>query len=338
MRHVEHGYGWLVRAVVITRPGPPEVLEVQDVPDPVPAPGEVLIDVTATAVNRADLLQRQGNYNPPRGASPYPGLECSGVIAGLGEGVADWRVGDQVCALLAGGGYAEKVAAPAGQVLPAPTGLAMVDAGGLPETTCTVHSMVFDAGRLAPGESLLVHGGTSGIGTMAIQLAKAHLVRVFATAGTDRKVEFCRQLGADVAINYREEEFDERIANETGGEGVDVILDNMGASYLARNVKALAVGGRLLNLGMQGGRKGELDLGLLMAKRATIFSAGLRARPLAQKAAIVAGTREFVWPLVESGAVRPIIDRVLGLDDAAEAHRLVESSEHIGKVVLRARQ
>ncbi|HEY8300963.1 MAG TPA: NAD(P)H-quinone oxidoreductase [Jatrophihabitans sp.] len=330
-----------MRAVVVPEPGDPEVMRVENVPDPTPRPGEVLIKVAATAVNRADVMQRQGNYPPPRGASPYLGLECSGTVAALGESVAGWEIGDEVCALLAGGGYAEYVAVPVGQIMPVPHGISLVDAAALPEVSCTVWSMVFgtEAGRLQPGERLLVHGGTSGIGTMAIQLAAGRGARVFATAGTDRKVEFCRSLGADVAINYREEDFEDRIADETadepGGPGADVILDNMGASYLHRNVAALALGGRLIVLGLQGGRRGELDLGALLTKRATVHAAGLRARPAAQKATIVAETVLAVWPLVEAGTVRPVIDRVLSLSDVVEAHRRVESSEHIGKVLLR---
>jgi putative PIG3 family NAD(P)H quinone oxidoreductase len=328
-----------MRAVVVPEPGSPSVLRVDKVPEPSPGPGEVLIDVAATAVNRADCMQRQGNYPPPRGASPFLGLECSGTIAALGDSVAGWNVGDEVCALLAGGGYAEQVAAPVGQLMPVPHGMSLVDAAALPEVTCTVWSMLFgaDAGRLHPGESVLVHGGSSGIGTMALQLAHQRGARVFATAGTQRKAAVCRELGADVAINYREEIFDDRILAETGKAGVDVILDNMGASYLARNMRVLATGGRLIVLGLQGGRKGELDLGALLTKRVTIHAAGLRARPAAQKAIIVAETVAAVWPLLESGAVRPVIDRVLTLDDVAEAHELVESSEHIGKVVLRVR-
>ena len=324
-----------MRAVVVTEPGDPEVLDVREVPDPEPKAGEVLVKVAAAGINRADLLQRQGNYPPPHGAPPYLGMECSGTITELGDGVTGWNVGDQVCALLAGGGYAELVAVPAGQLMPIPKGVSLVEAAALPETTCTVWSMVFGAGRLQPGESLLVHGGSSGIGTMAIQLAHQKGSRVFATAGTPRKVEFCRSLGADVAINYRDEVFDDRVLNETDARGVDVILDNMGALYLPRNMRTLAVGGRLVVLGLQGGRKGELDLGTLLAKRASVLAAGLRARPPEAKAQIVADTVANVWPLIESGSVRPIIDRVLTLDDATEAHRLMESSEHIGKVLLR---
>ncbi|HEY2166555.1 MAG TPA: NAD(P)H-quinone oxidoreductase [Jatrophihabitantaceae bacterium] len=325
-----------MRAVVITEPGEPEVLQVQDVPDPQPKPGEVVIRVAAAGINRADLLQRQGNYAPPPGASPYPGMECSGTIAALGDGVVGRNVGDEVCALMSGGGYAELVAVPATQLMPVPAGVDLVDAAALPEATCTVWSMLFSAGRLQPGESVLIHGGTSGIGTMAIQLAHVRGARVFSTAGTPRKVEFCTDLGADVAINYREQDFVERIVAETSGAGVDVVLDNMGAVYLPRNTHVLALGGRLIVIGLQGGRKGELDLGMLLAKRATVHAASLRSRSVAQKSEIVAETQHAVWPLIESGAVRPIIDRVLTLDDAPEAHRLLDSSEHIGKVLLRA--
>jgi putative PIG3 family NAD(P)H quinone oxidoreductase len=323
--------------VVITEPGGPEVLEVAEVPDPRPRPDEVLVDVAATAVNRADLLQRQGNYAPPPGASPYLGLECSGTIAEVGAQVAGWRIGDQVCALLSGGGYATRVAVPAGQLMHVPANVALVDAAALPEVTCTVWSMVFGplTGRLQPGERLLVHGGSSGIGTMTIQLARQRGAIVFATAGTSRKAEACRALGAAVAINYRDEVFDDRVLDETSGAGVDVLVDNMGALYLPRNLRALAIGGRLIVLGLQGGRKGELDLGTLLAKRASVHAAGLRGRSAADKATIVAETEHAVWPMIESGAVRPVIDRVLALEDAAEAHRLVESSEHIGKVLLR---
>ncbi len=326
-----------MRAVVITRPGGPEVLEVQEVPDPRPQLGEVIVEVAAAALNRADLLQRDGNYPVPPGASPYLGMEVSGRIVELGEGVAGWQLGDEVCALLSGGGYAELVAVPQGQLMPRPASVSLVDSAALPEVTNTVHSMVFAAGRLQPGESFLVHGGSSGIGTMAIQLAHQYGARVFTTAGTPRKLAFCQDLGADVAINYREDDFADVIAAETNGVGVDVILDNIGAKYLQPNVTSLATEGRLLVLGLQGGTMGELNLRGLMSKRAWVYGAMLRARSVAAKAAIVAATLEFVWPQVSDGRVRPIIDRVLSLDDAAEAHRLMASSEHIGKILLRVR-
>jgi putative PIG3 family NAD(P)H quinone oxidoreductase len=323
---------------VITEPGGPDVLEVREVPEPRLEPDGVIVDVTACAVNRADLLQRQGFYPPPPGASNILGMECSGRISAVGDEVAGWSVGDEVCALLAGGGYAERVAVPVGQLLPVPSGVSLVDAAALPEVTCTVWSMAFGphAGRLQPGERFLVHGGSSGIGTMAVQIAHQRGARVFVTAGSAAKLEACRSLGADVLINYREDDFEQRIARETDGAGVDVVLDNMGASYLGRNLSALATGGRLIVLGMQGGRKGELDLGLLLAKRATVHAAGLRGRSPADKAAVVAETQAHVWPLLESGAVRPIVDRVLSLDEAADAHRAVEASGHIGKVLMRA--
>src|SRR3954449_10565112 len=266
-----------MHAVTLSGPGGPEVLQWTEVPDPVPRPGEVLVDVVATAVNRADLLQRAGFYPPPKGASEILGLECSGVISEVGEGVVGWSVGDEVCALLSGGGYAERVAVPAGQLLPRPAGVELATAAALPEVTCTVWSNVFLLAALRRGESFLVHGGSSGIGTMAIQLAVRAGARVFTTAGTAAKLDVCRELGADVAINYRDEDFIKRIRDETDGAGVDVVLDNMGAKYLARNVDALAIGGRLVIIGMQGGTKAELDLGRLMAKRASVHATTLRS-------------------------------------------------------------
>jgi putative PIG3 family NAD(P)H quinone oxidoreductase len=326
-----------MRAVIVTEPGGPEVLEWAEVPDPVCGPGEVIVDVAATAVNRADLLQRQGFYPPPPGASDILGLECSGVISEVGEGVTGWSVGDEVCALLTGGGYAERVAVPAGQLLPRPSGVELATAAALPEVTCTVWSNVFLLAGLRRGENFLVHGGSSGIGTMAIQLAARAGARVFTTAGTAAKLAVCRELGADVAINYRDEDFVARVAEETGGAGVDVVLDNMGAKYLGRNVDALATGGRLVSIGMQGGTKGELDLGKLMRKRASVHATTLRSRPATGpggKAEIVAAVRHDVWPDVERGAIRPIVDRRLPMSRAAEAHAVVEASEHIGKVLL----
>lgn len=321
-------------AITIPEPGGPEALVWDEVPDPEPGEGEVLVEVVAGAVNRADILQRQGFYNPPPGASPYPGLECSGRITALGPGVTGWAVGDEVCALLSGGGYAQKVAVPAGQLLPVPEGLDLRQAAALPEVTCTVWSNVFMIAHLRPGETLLVHGGSSGIGTMAIQLGKAVGARVAVTAGTREKLERCAELGADVLINYREQDFVAEVEKATDGAGADVILDNMGAKYLDRNVRALAVNGRLAIIGMQGGVKGELNIGALLTKRAALSATSLRARPLAEKAAIVAAVREHVWPLVAGGHVRPVIDRELPMSGAAAAHRVVEDSGHIGKVLL----
>jgi putative PIG3 family NAD(P)H quinone oxidoreductase len=326
-----------MRAVTVPEPGGPEVLTWAEVPDPVCGPGEVIVDVEASAVNRADLLQRQGFYPPPKGASEILGLECSGVISEVGDGVTDWSVGDEVCALLSGGGYAERVAVPAGQLLPRPAGVELATAAALPEVTCTVWSNVFLLARLRRGESFLVHGGSSGIGTMAIQLAARAGARVFTTAGTAEKLAVCRELGADVSINYRDEDFVERVREETDGAGVDVVLDNMGAKYLARNLEALATGGRLVIIGMQGGTKAELDLGLLMRKRGSVHATTLRSRPatgLGSKAEVVAAVRHDVWPDVERGVVRPIVDRRLPMARAAEAHRIVEASEHVGKVLL----
>jgi putative PIG3 family NAD(P)H quinone oxidoreductase len=305
-----------------------------EVPDPVPGDGQVLVQVAAAAVNRADLLQRQGNYAPPPGASEILGLECSGRIAALGPGVSGWAVGDEVCALLTGGGYAEKVVIPAGQLLPVPQGVDLETAAGLPEAVCTVWSNVFMGAGLQPDETLLVHGGAGGIGTTAIQLAKALGAKVLVTVGSAEKARRCVELGADAAIEYKNEDFVTRVRELTEGRGADVILDNMGASYLDRNVDALAVNGRLVVIGMQGGRKGELDLGKLMSKRAAVLSTTLRGRPLAEKAAIVAAVREHVWPLVSAGALRVVVDRRVPMADAAEAHRAVEASDHVGKVVL----
>ena len=328
-----------MRAVTIREPGGPDVLEWVEVPDPVCGPGEVVIDVVATAVNRADLLQREGHYVPPPGATDIPGLECSGIVSEVGEGVTEWSRGDEVCALLTGGGYAQRVAVPAVQVLPRPAGVELATAAALPEVTCTVWSNVFQLAGLAKGDAFLVHGGSSGIGTMAIQLAARAGARVLTTAGTAAKLDVCRELGADVGINYRDEDFVERVAQETGGRGVDVVLDNMGAKYLARNVDALAVGGRLVIIGLQGGTKAELHIGKLLAKRASVHATALRARPATGrggKAEIVAAVRRDVWPDVERGVVRPIVDRRLPMSRAAEAHRVVAASEHIGKVLLLA--
>ena len=313
-----------MHAITVPEPGGPDALVWTEVPDPEPGPGEVLIEVAATAVNRADLLQRQGHYPPPPGAPPYPGLECSGTVAGSGE---------QVCALLAGGGYAERVVVPAGQLLPIPRGLSVAEAAALPEVACTVWSNVVHLARLSAGETLLVHGGGSGIGTFAIQLGVALGARVLTTARA-AKHDRLRELGADVTIDYTTEDFVE-VARAEGG--ADVILDIMGAAYLRRNVEALAPDGRIATIGMQGGRVAELDFGALVAKRGSISATALRSRPVEQKAAIVRGVREQVWPLVESGAIRPVIDRTLPMAQAAEAHRVVEAGDHIGKVLLLAR-
>jgi len=325
-----------MRAVVITEPGEPEVLNWQEVPDPVPAPGEVVIDVAASGVNRADLMQREGFYPPPPGAPPYPGLECSGRVRAVGAAVTGWRPGDQVCALLAGGGYAEQVAVPAGQLLPVPDSVDTTTAAAFPETACTVYANVFQLAGLASGELLLVHGGSSGIGTMAIQLAKAFGARVACTAGSPQKLDRCRELGADVMINYRTEDFVAAVQDATGGAGADVILDIMGASYLARNLDALATDGRLVIIGRQGGSRAEIDLGVLQAKRASLYATTLRARPAHQKAAVVAAVREHVWPLISAGQVVAVIDRELPMSQAAQAHRAMAASEHIGKILLLA--
>ncbi|MEO3751558.1 NAD(P)H-quinone oxidoreductase [Streptomyces sp. B6B3] len=323
-----------MHAITIAEPGGPEALTWTEVPEPVPGPEEVLIDVVAAGVNRADLLQRQGFYDPPPGAPPYPGLECSGRVAAVGAGVADWSVGDEVCALLAGGGYAERVAVPAGQVLPVPEGLDLVSAAALPEVTCTVWANVVITAGLRPGETLLVHGGGSGIGTMAVQLGKAIGARVAVTAGSAEKLARCRELGADVLINYREQDFVAELRRATDGRGADVILDIIGARYLGPNVEALAPGGRLAVIGLQGGAKGEVHLGALLTKRASISASSLRARPVDEKAAVVAEVRAHVWPLLSDGRVRPVVDRRLSLPEAAEAHRVMEGGEHTGKILL----
>ncbi|UUN28064.1 NAD(P)H-quinone oxidoreductase [Streptomyces sp. FIT100] len=323
-----------MHAITIPEPGGPEALVWAEVPDVEPGEGEVLVDVVASAVNRADLLQRQGFYDPPPGASPYPGLECSGRISALGPGVSGWSVGDEVCALLAGGGYAEKVAVPAGQLLPVPQGVDLVTAAALPEATCTVWSNMFMVAHLRPGETLLVHGGASGIGTMAIQLGKAVGAKVAVTAGGPEKLARCAELGADILIDYREQDFVEELRNATGGAGADVILDIIGAKYLDRNVRALAVNGRLAVIGLQGGVKGELNLGALLAKRAAVTATSLRGRPLQEKTAIVAAVLEHVWPLVAAGTVRAVVDSTVPMPEAAEGHRALDSGTHVGKVLL----
>jgi putative PIG3 family NAD(P)H quinone oxidoreductase len=322
-------------AVTVTEPGGPESLTWSEVPDPTPGPGEVLIDVHASAVNRADLFQRAGRYPPPPGAPPYLGLECAGVVTAVGAGVTTVTPGTAVCALLTGGGYAEQVAAPAGQLLPIPRGVSLADAASLPEVACTVWSNVVDIARLQSGETLLVHGGGSGIGTFAIQLAVALGARVITTARPAKHAAL-RQLGAAATVDYTTQDFVEVTKEATGGRGADVILDIMGASYLARNLAALAPDGRLAIISLQGGRRAELDLGSLLTTRGAISATLLRPRPLADKARIVQRVRDEIWPLIEAGAIRPVIDRRLPMTEAAEAHRIVEANDHLGKVLLLA--
>jgi len=321
-------------AIEIRAPGGPEVLVDVERPKPVPADGEVLIKVAAAGVNRPDVFQRLGRYPPPPGASDIPGLEVAGTIEQLGPQVRDWRVGDEVCALVAGGGYAEYCAAPAPQCLPAPRGLDLVAAAAIPETFFTVWTNVFARGRLQAAESLLVHGGSSGIGTTAIQLARARGSRVFATAGSAEKCAACERLGAERAINYREADFVAVTRELTGGRGVDVVLDMVGGEYFARNVEALAVEGRLVEIATLHGVKAELNIQTIMQRRLTVTGSTLRARPVADKGAIATALMQQVWPLIESGAVRPLIHATFPLRDAAEAHRVMESGVHIGKLVL----
>ena len=323
-----------MKAVVPSEPGGPEVLEYVDAPDPAPGPGEVLLDVAATAVNRADLLQRQGHYPPPPGASEILGLECSGTVATVGAGVEGFEVGQEVCALLSGGGYATRVAVPAGQVMPRPDGVDLVAAAALPEVAATVWSNVMMVAGLRAGDSLLVHGGAGGIGTFAIQLGKALGARVLTTAGSPEKLALCAELGADLTIDYREQDFTAVVKEATDGVGVDVILDNMGASYLTRNVAALATEGRLVVIGLQGGTKAEIDLNALMRKRAAVVGTTLRARPVGEKSTMCAAVVEQIWPLVADGTIRPVVGRTLPLTEAAEAHRLMESGATTGKILL----
>ena len=320
-----------MRAITLPSFGDESVLTPSEIPTPTIGTDEVLVDVVAAGVNRADLMQRQGFYPPPKGESDIPGLEVSGTIAAVGDGVTGWAVGDRVCALLAGGGYAERVAVPAGQLLPVPGDVDLVQAAALPEVVSTVWSNVFMTAHLQPGELLLVHGGSSGIGTMAIQLGKAFHARVAVTAGSAEKLRRCAELGADILINYKEQAFVELVSAEGGA---DVILDVIGAKYLARNIAALAMDGRLDIIGMQGGNTGELDIRALMGKRGSIIATGLRARDRGNKAKVVAQVREHVWPLLEAGAVHPIVHETLPLDRAGDAHRVLAESQHIGKVLL----
>ena len=312
----------------------------REVPDVTAADGEVVIDVVTAGVNRADLLQAAGHYPPPPGASTTIGLEVSGRISEVGAGVTAWTVGQPVCALLAGGGYAERVAVPAGQVMPIPDGVGLHEAAALPEVACTVWSNLGMTAHLAAGQTVLFHGGASGIGTHGIQVARALGCRVAVTAGSAKKLEVCRALGADITVNYRDEDFVERIKAETDGVGANVILDLLGASYLDRNIDALAPDGRIIVIGFQGGLKAELNFGKLMAKRAGIISTALRSRPVdgpSGKSAIVASVVENVWPMVADGRVRPIIGAEIPVEEASEAHRLLESGDAHGKVLLRVR-
>jgi putative PIG3 family NAD(P)H quinone oxidoreductase len=323
-----------VIAIEIQQPGGPDVLVPAERPVPSPAAGEVLIRVAAAGVNRPDVFQRLGRYPPPPGASDIPGLEIAGTIERAGAGVDGWRVGDTVCALVAGGGYAEYCTAPVPQCLPAPRGLELTSAAAIPETFFTVWTNVFERGRLQSGESLLVHGGASGIGTTAIQLARARGARVFATAGSTEKCAACERLGAERAINYRQEDFAAVVRELTGGRGVDVVLDMVGGEYFARNIESLATEGRLVEIATLHGVKAELNIQAIMQRRLTITGSTLRARPIAEKGAIAAAVKQHVWPLVESGAVRPIVHATFPLRDAAEAHRVMEADTHIGKLIL----
>jgi NADPH:quinone reductase len=324
-----------MRAIEIKQPGGPEVLVPVRRPVPQPQANEVLIKVAAAGVNRPDVFQRQGAYNPPPGASDLPGLEVSGEIVAVGPGVERWKAGDKVAALVAGGGYAEYCAAPAPQCLPAPKSLNLVEAAALPETFFTVWTNVFQRGRLQPGESFLVHGGSSGIGTTAIQLASRFGSRVFTTAGSDEKCSKCKELGASFAINYRTEDFAQRIEKETDGKGVDVILDMVGGDYTPKNLQCLAVEGRLVQISTLKGAKVEVNISALMVKRQTITGSTLRPQSVAAKGAIAKALEAKVWPLLEAGQVRPLIHATFSLEQAAEAHRLMESSAHLGKIILK---
>ena len=326
-----------MKAVTADRIGGPEVLRwgaVDDAAVGPPGPGEVVLQVAATAVNRADVLQRQGHYDPPPGTSPILGLECSGRVAEVGSDVTEWSEGDQACALLTGGGYAERVTVPAAQLLPVPRGLSLTEAAALPEAVCTAWSNLFHLAHLRPAETVLVHGGASGVGTMAVQLARHAGARVAVTAGSAAKLARCAELGAEILVSYRDDDFVQVVRGATGGRGADVVLDNMGAKYLARNVDVLAPNGRLVIVGMQGGTRAELDLGVLLRKRAAVLGSTLRGRPAVEKAAVVAAVCEHVWPLIEAGEVRPVVDRTYDISDVAEAHAYLDSGAHVGKVVL----
>jgi putative PIG3 family NAD(P)H quinone oxidoreductase len=324
----------VMTAIEIAEAGGPEVLRPTERPVPRPGKGELLIRVAAAGVNRPDIAQRNGSYPPPPGASDLPGLEVAGTIAALGADAGGWQIGNAACALVSGGGYAEYVAVPASQVLPVPAGLDMVRAAALPETFFTVWTNVFDRGRLAAGESFLVHGGSSGIGTTAIQLARAFGARVFTTVGSAAKAAACRDLGAELAVNYHDEDFVEAIRAATDGQGVDVILDMVGGDYLPRNVRCLKADGRLVQIALMRGAKGELDLARVMTRRLTVTGSTLRPQSVAAKAAIAANLREKVWPKIAAGEIAPVIHATFPLADAAKAHELMETGGHIGKIVL----
>jgi putative PIG3 family NAD(P)H quinone oxidoreductase len=322
-----------MRAITIPRFGGPEVLTVSDIPQPDVGPNDVLVDVAAAGINRADLQQREGHYPPPPGAPDWPGMELSGTVLEVGASVARWKIGDRVCALVPGGGYAERAVVNEGLLLAVPGNVDLVEAAGIPEAVCTVWANVYLSAGLKAGQSLLVHGGTSGIGSMAIQLAAAQDSPVFATAGSDAKVAFCESLGA-VGINYREQDFTQVVATATDGRGVDVVLDMVGGDYLARNVESLAMGGAVSIISNLSGAVGTFDIGLLMRKRGRILASTLRARPLDERAAIIADVERYVMPLFASGAVHPVIDSVFPLAEAADAHRRIASGEHAGKILL----
>ncbi|WP_234051335.1 MULTISPECIES: NAD(P)H-quinone oxidoreductase [unclassified Xanthobacter] len=321
-------------AIAISKPGGPEVLVPEQRPVPRPSPGEVLLKVEAAGVNRPDVMQRRGLYPPPAGASDIPGLEIAGTVVALGEGASHFKIGDRLCALVSGGGYAEYCTAPEATCLPIPTGLSAPEAAALPETVFTVWSNVFERGGLKAGEWLLVHGGSSGIGTTAIQLAKAFGARVIVTAGSDEKCDACLKLGADVAVNYNTKDFVPEVKSATAGKGANVILDIIGGPYIQKNYEAAAVDGRIVQIAFQKGSKAEVDFMRVMLKRLTHTGSTLRSRPLSEKAALSAAVVEKVWPLVTAGTVRPVMDQAFPLKDAAAAHARMDSSAHIGKIVL----
>ncbi|MBL8663972.1 MAG: NAD(P)H-quinone oxidoreductase [Candidatus Odyssella sp.] len=323
-----------MKAIEIAQPGGPDVLKPGERPVPVPGPGEVLIRVAAAGVNRPDVEQRKGTYPPPPGASDIPGLEIAGTVAALGPDAGGLGLGDAVCALVSGGGYAEYCTAPVPQCLPVPQGLGMVEAAALPETFFTVWQNVFDRARLKGGETILIHGGSSGIGTAAIQMAKAMGARVLATAGSDDKCAACAKLGADRTINYNTQDFVEATLAATNKKGADVILDMVGGKYFERNVAALAIEGRLSLIALLGGREAKIDLGIVLRKRLTIVGSVLRARTVSEKGAVAASLRREIWPLIASGKIRPVIDSTFALADAAKAHARMETSAHVGKIVL----